>query len=135
MADMSQQTESGTESFLQNTAIRASTPERITVNNMESRSETDASFHGNEDTNTSEKNESFYESESHSPAGVEASNNSVSGEIVTEQPGTDSRYQMENISENPADVSVESTQEEVRHWWYCQRGKTLRRRLLNPELI
>ena len=115
MADMSQQTESGTESFLQNTAIRASTPERITVNNMESRSETDASFHGNEDTNTSQKNESFHESDSHSPAGVEASNNSVSGEIVTEQPGTDNRYQMENISENPADVSVESTQEEVRH--------------------
>ena len=132
---MSQQTESGTESFLQNTAIRASTPERITVNNMESTSETDASFHGNEDTNTSQKNESFHESESHSPAGVEASNNSVSGEIVTEQPGTDNRYQMENISENPADVSVESTQEEVRHCWYCQRGKTLRRRLLNPELI
>ncbi|KAM7442022.1 hypothetical protein ABFA07_008942 [Porites harrisoni] len=112
MADMSQQTESGTESFLQNTAIRASTPERITVNNMESTSETEASFHGNEDTNTSQKNESFHESESHSPAGVEASNNSVSGEIVTEQPGTDNRYQMENISENPADVSVESTQEE-----------------------
>ena len=132
---MSQQTESGTESFLQNTAIRASTPERITVNNMESTSETDASFRGNEDTNTSQKNESFHESESHSPAGVEASNNSVSGEIVTEQPGTDNRYQMENISENPADVSVESTQAEVRHWWYCHRGKTLRRRLLNPELI
>ena len=112
---MSQQTESGTETFLESTAIMASTPERVTVDNLESTSKTEASYHGNEDTNTSEKNESFHESETHSPAGFEASNNSVSGEIVTEQPGTGNRYQIENIPENPADVSMESTQEEVRH--------------------
>lgn len=113
VANSSQQTESGSESLLQNTIVLESSTDGTAVHRSEFTTEADANNQANEEANITEKSDSLSENESHSP--VEMGTSEGCGGVDDEGALTEVGAEADSESnlENPVDICTESTLEKV----------------------